>query len=373
MTPLRPGTHFAQHRIVRLVATGAVAEVYEVIAPDGVRKALKILRGDRALLAKSQARFVQEAEAIAMIDHVHIVRFLDAGVEDGRVWMLLELVEGPDLRVLVRDAGGSLPVERVVSLVRQACEGVAAAHAREILHRDLKPENILVGPNDVAKVADFGSAKLAGWGVKTTKEQDLCSCLHASPEYIAQRRTEPRSDVYALGVILYETIAGVNPIAPSPMPAIEICRRQVTFEPAPLASVACRDVPGDLSGPRPARALSEAWPEDRDSARAGWRTRSRSCSTACRRRAAPPRAPCRGWASTRPSPGRSLRDARPTRAAGRSACPPPIPAGAARRAYERGASSQPRSLSSRRPRGAVFAATLRSPTVADPTRPPPPR
>ena len=165
------GTHFAGHVIVQLLGAGRIAEVYEVVAPDGARLALKVLKiDDTPLDAKPNARLGQEGEAIATIEHVNVVRFHDAGRDAGRVWILLELVHGPDLWQLVRDAGGTLPPARAVSLVRQVCEGVAAAHALGILHRDLTPGNILVAPGDLAKVADFGSAKLERGSVKTTSE-----------------------------------------------------------------------------------------------------------------------------------------------------------------------------------------------------------
>lgn len=240
------GTHFAGHVIVRLVGTGRVAEIYEVIAPDGRRRALKVFKHDAPLDAKPQARLGQEGEAVAIIEHVNVVRFFDAGVDHGRVWILLELVDGPDLRRLVDEAGGALPAERAVRIVRQACEGVAAAHQLGILHRDLSPENILVTADDLAKVADFGSAKLARHGVKTTSEQDIASSLYMAPEYMTSRVAEPRSDVYSMGLVLYEILAGAHPIAPRTATAMEICRRQLGHVPPPLAALG-RDVPGDLS------------------------------------------------------------------------------------------------------------------------------
>jgi serine/threonine protein kinase len=176
-------THFAKHVIVRLLGVGRTAEVYEVVAPDGEHRALKVSKPGLPLPSKPQIRLGQEGEAIASIEHVNVVRFYDAGVEDGRVWLLLELVVGPNLQQLVELCGGTLAVERAVSLVRQACEGVAAAHALGILHRDLKPENILVAAGDRALVADFGSAHVGTLGVKTTaREQDLSSSLYTAPE-----------------------------------------------------------------------------------------------------------------------------------------------------------------------------------------------
>ncbi len=145
MAIFQRGTHFGKHRIARLLGAGEVAEVYEVVAPDGARRALKLLKEDAALSSSLVARLSQEGEAIATIEHVNVVRFYDVGIDLGRVWILLELVEGPDLGQLARSAGGALPVEQAVSIVRQACEGVAAAHELGIVHRDLRPENILIG------------------------------------------------------------------------------------------------------------------------------------------------------------------------------------------------------------------------------------
>jgi eukaryotic-like serine/threonine-protein kinase len=248
MARFQPGTHVANHTIVRLIGLGYVAEVYEVIAPDAARRAMKLLKADAPLASKLPARLGQEIEAISMIDHVNVVRLHGSGVDDlDRVWMLLELVEGPDLRRLVREAGGRLPVERAVRIVRQACEGLAAAHALGILHRDLKPENLLVGPGDLCKLADFGSAKLAMWGgVQTTREQHLTSGLYMAPEQVLGKGADPRSDVYALALVLYEIIAGAHAIAPRPASTRELCHLQLTVVPPPLGSLGL-GVPGDLS------------------------------------------------------------------------------------------------------------------------------
>ena len=241
------GTHFAKHVIVRLLGTGRMAEVYEVVAPDGQHRALKVIKSGVPLPSKPQARLGQEGEAVASIEHVNVVRFYDAGVEDGRVWLLLELVLGPNLRQLVQQAGGTLPVERAVSIVRQACEGVAAAHALGILHRDLKPENILVAAGDRALVADFGSASVGALGVKTTaSEQDLTSSLYTAPECMLKHPAEERSDVYTMAVVLYEAIAGVHPMAPGPMTVLALVARHLTYDPPPLDTLG-RDVPFDVS------------------------------------------------------------------------------------------------------------------------------
>jgi serine/threonine-protein kinase len=246
MTIFQPGTCVGRHRILRLIGSGRVADVYEVIAPDHRRRALKIIKEGLDKPAKKLARFGQEGEAFASIDHLNVVRFFDADIAEGRMWILLELVEGPDLRRLVDAAGGALPVERAVRIVRGACEGVDAAHQLGILHRDLCPENILVAADDVAKVADFGSAKPETYGVKTTNEKDVLSSLYMAPEFMTSRVAEARSDVYSMGLLLYEIIAGAHPISSRSANVMEIVRRQLDYVPPPLASLG-RDVPGDLS------------------------------------------------------------------------------------------------------------------------------
>ncbi len=242
------GTHFGKHQIVRLLGAGQVAEVYEESsrrAGRGGRSSCsrRTRRSRRALVA----RLSQEGDVIATIEHVNVVRYYDVGIEQGRVWLLLELVEGPDLGQLARSAGGALPVEQAVSIVRQACEGVAAAHALRIFHRDLRPENILVTPDDGAKVADFGSAKLAGWGVKTSRELDLSASLYAAPEYVKDGKATDRSDVYAMGCVLYEVLAGAHVRIPRAATPLELFERQRFFADPPRLDTLRRDVPGDLA------------------------------------------------------------------------------------------------------------------------------
>jgi serine/threonine-protein kinase len=245
-----PGARIAGYTLRRFIGEGRHAEVYEATSPEGARRALKIAREAQPLSAKPQARLGQEAEAIATIEHVNVVRFYDTSVFEGRVWIAMELVDGCNLRELVRNAGGSLDVERAVSLIRQACEGVAAAHKKGIIHRDLRPENILVtGTTELVKVADFSRARFSGWGVQTTNEQDAASSLYAAPEYLRRCGHTDRVDAYAIGLILYEISTGSYPIAPSNATAFVVCERQLNYDPPPLSAVmpAEREFPGDLS------------------------------------------------------------------------------------------------------------------------------
>ena len=246
MGTFQRGDRFAGHEIVRLLGAGRTTEVYEVIGPDGRHRALKVSKRALPLSSKSQARLGQEGEVIAMIEHLNVVGFYGAGIEDGRVWILLELVEGTDLRAILREAGRALPAARAVRLIRQAAEGLAVAHTLKIIHRALKPENILVAGSDLVKVSNFRAAKIEDWGLKTTTEQAVRSSLYTAPEYMVSKVAGPWSDVYSLAIMLYELAAGVHPIQPGPASLPEICMGQMTYDPPPLAALG-RNLPGDLS------------------------------------------------------------------------------------------------------------------------------
>ena len=241
----QPGEMCGGCEIVGLLGSGGFAQVYEVIDPTGARRALKVLDTDAEARPKLRARLAQEGAALTMIEHVNVVRLYDAGFHEDRIYLVLELIRGKSLREAMRAEGGGPPPETLVRWLRQACDGVGEAHRMGVFHRDLKPENILVAPHDLVKVIDFGIAKFTSWGVKTTHEQRLGTALYMSPEHIQGRTPDARMDVYALGLVLYEMLAGEHPIVSGPATPIEICARQLNFRPPPLASVA-PEVPPEL-------------------------------------------------------------------------------------------------------------------------------
>ena len=248
MAIVKPGSTWAGFEIVRLLGAGGFAEVYEVRDRTGARRALKVLDAPADLASKLQARLAQEGEALAMIEHTNVLRFYDAGIQDDRVWLLLELVEGISLREIEDAYAGRPPLENVLRWTRQACEGLAAAHALGVIHRDVKPENILVTSADVVKVIDFGLAKLTGWGVKTTHQHLMGTAFYMAPEYLRSKPVDLRMDVYAMGLVLYEALAGTHPILllGGPMTMIAVCGRQLTYTPPPLVTLV-PEVPGELS------------------------------------------------------------------------------------------------------------------------------
>jgi serine/threonine-protein kinase len=233
-TVFQPGERCAEHEIVRLVGAGGFAQVYEARSPSGARVALKALATSVEARPKLRARLAQEGAALSMICHPHVVRLLGSGFHGDHVFLLLELVEGRNLRLAARTQG----VATIVRWLREAAEGVAEAHRQGIVHRDLKPENLLVTREGLLKVIDFGIAKLSSLGVRTSAEQRLGTALYMAPEQIQGAATDPRMDVYALGLVLYEALTGVHPIITGAASVFEVCACQLHRVPRPFAEAA---------------------------------------------------------------------------------------------------------------------------------------
>ncbi len=181
--------------------------------------ALKVARDDVELDKETQARFLREARAVRALESRHVTRIFEVGqLEDGRPYMAMELLEGYDLADLI--ARGPLDPARAIALIQQACDALAEAHAHGIVHRDLKPSNLMVArtddaPEPILKVLDFGIAK-APHGLEiaslTQSAVILGTPAYMSPEQMrSARRVDARSDIWALGVVLYELVEGHRP------------------------------------------------------------------------------------------------------------------------------------------------------------------
>ncbi|GEM_PF-361408 len=214
--PLTPGTVLAdRYRIHDLVGRGGMGAVYraEHLAL-GNTVAVKVLRTSHGARDDIVRRFQREAVAASHIRHPGIVEVTDFGrTPDGRFYLAMEMVEGETLaRRLARL--GPLPPGEAMSLVRELARALAAAHAHGIYHRDIKPENVLLGRDGTAKLADFGIARLAE-GPRDARETAAGLIFgtphYMSPEQAAGQRQDGRSDVYALGVLLFELLTGAPP------------------------------------------------------------------------------------------------------------------------------------------------------------------
>ena len=232
-----------RYRIERKVGTGGMGTVYGAIDLTTDRPvALKVLDRKKDVPALEQ-RFAREIAAVKRLRSPHAVRLLDAGrLADGSHYMAMELLDGADLQQILSQSG-SIEVERAVRLVMQACSALAEAHALGIVHRDLKPANLFVtrlgDGSECLKVLDFGISKLpqatmdemALTGTGTV----LGSPVYMSPEQMTSSRSvDARSDIWALGIVLYQCLSGGFPYDADGLP--ELCARVLTDEPLALSA-----------------------------------------------------------------------------------------------------------------------------------------
>ncbi|MEL7644816.1 MAG: protein kinase [Anaerolineaceae bacterium] len=210
MTP--PGILNDRYQLVESLGTGGMALVYK--AKDLMLEryvAVKLLREDFSVDAAFRERFRQEAKAAANLSHPNIVTVHDFGLDQRHLFIVMELVPGTDLKTRIREKG-RFEVQEALDLMVQACQGVGYAHRAGLVHCDIKPHNILVSLDGRVKVTDFGIARaLATISPEERSDVVWGSPLYFSPEQAAGLPPSPASDVYSLGVILYEMLTGQLP------------------------------------------------------------------------------------------------------------------------------------------------------------------
>jgi eukaryotic-like serine/threonine-protein kinase len=230
------------YRIERLLGEGGMGKVYEAEERlSGRRVALKVLRPELARSEPARRLFENEMSILARLDHPNVVRCLACAEIDGELVMALELLEGRTLRQLLA-TDDALDWQRALSIVQQVASALRAAHEHEppIVHRDLKPENVMILADGTIKVTDFGIAKvLAALGSATT--HSVGTLQYMSPEQIDASPIDARSDLYALGLVLYELLTGRPPFeSSSPR---ELLNMQCTKTPPPLPESVRRALP----------------------------------------------------------------------------------------------------------------------------------
>ena len=195
--------------ILSMLGQGAMGEVYLARDPALDREvALKTIRLGSAFGAEATARFEREARAAGSLNHPNVVTVFEFGEDQGTYFLAMERVEGEDLDALIRSR--QVPQAELLDLLAQACEGLGYAHERGIVHRDIKPANILVGRSGkrrVAKLMDFGLA-LVGHSDLTQEGNWMGTVNYMAPEYLDSGKAGPASDLFAMGVILYEILSG---------------------------------------------------------------------------------------------------------------------------------------------------------------------
>ncbi len=213
MPTLHEGDEFAGHRILGIAGRGGMGVVYRALQLDLDRPvALKLIAPQLAEDPDFRDRFVRESRAAASIDHPNVIPIYYTGESDeGALYIAMRYVEGSDLRTLVR-AEGRLDPARAAQIVAQVASALDAAHARGIVHRDVKPANVLLGANDHAYLTDFGLTKRVTSHTGSTRDGGWVGTLgYVAPEQIRGERLDARADVYALGCVLYHSLAGVPP------------------------------------------------------------------------------------------------------------------------------------------------------------------
>jgi dienelactone hydrolase/tRNA A-37 threonylcarbamoyl transferase component Bud32 len=254
------GKTISHYRITNEIGRGGMGDVY--LAEDtrlGRQVALKFLPPELARDPDAKARFTHEARAASALEHPNVCSVYDIGEDaEGHMYMVMPHYEGSTLKEIMSRggitealpgggaarAGSPLPVADAVAISTQVAEGLTAAHAKGIVHRDIKPANIFITKNNTVKILDFGIAKLAGSQTKLTKTgSTVGTAAYMSPEQAMGKEVDQRTDIWSLGVILYEMLAGSLPFRGDYEQALVYSI--LNEEPPPLAT-ARGDVPGPL-------------------------------------------------------------------------------------------------------------------------------
>jgi len=233
------GQTISHYRILEKLGEGGMGEVY--LAEDTKlhrRVALKLLPAYLTRNAEARARFEREAQAEAALSHPNIVIIHDTGDLDGQVYIVMEYVEGKSLRELMDQR--ELSLEQVIEIALQICEGLKKAHQAGIVHRDIKPENIMIDRDGRVKILDFGLAMLKGTSRLTREIAVMGTIYYISPEQGLGEPIDHRTDIWSLGVMLYEMVADRLPFSGDAIPY-----QILNEEPPPLSS-ARYEVPEEL-------------------------------------------------------------------------------------------------------------------------------
>ena len=260
--PVERGSSLGPYQIQFRLGGGGMGEVWRALdTRSGREVAIKVISqqavGDPDLLS----RFVSEAKAASGLHHPNILAVHEVGESPAGPYIVMEYVDGGTVRSLLND--GRLPVAQAVDIAMQAADGVASAHHAGIVHRDLKPDNLMITSGGVVKILDFGLARSlrpedAADGGRTAAGMIVGTAAYVSPEQLRGEKATERSDVFALGVVLFEMTTGENPFQRSN--PIEMFSAILRDDPPPLTERA-PDAPEDLS--RTVRRALAKKPQDR--------------------------------------------------------------------------------------------------------------
>lgn len=221
-----------RYEIIKKVGNGGMATVYK--ATDLVLKryvAVKILRDEFTTDEEFIKRFETEAQSAAKLVHPNIVSIFDVGIDNGIYYIVMELIQGKTLKEIILEERGPLPWKWSVNVAIQIASALEMAHKNNIIHRDIKPHNIIITEDGIAKVTDFGIAKAVSNSTITAFGKTIGSVHYFSPEHARGGYTDAKSDLYSLGVVLYEMVTGKVPFdADTP---VSVALKHMQEEPIP--------------------------------------------------------------------------------------------------------------------------------------------
>ena len=255
--PLGSGSQLGPYKILEPLGTGGMGEVYRARdTRHGRTVAIKLLAADIVADAERRDRFLRDARAAAALSHPNIAALYEIGDDEGRLFLAFEFVPGATLKTAI--AGRALNPRRAVDLGIQIADALADAHAAGVVHRDIRPDNIIVTPKGSAKILDFGLAAwtLGGAERKTAATLETEATLetagvgatrgsipYLSPEQALGQRVDDRTDIFSLGIVLFEMLTGRLPFNASAPAALA---RQIAQAPAPAVSALNPAVPREL-------------------------------------------------------------------------------------------------------------------------------
>ncbi len=238
--PLSPGENVGPYRIIEQLGQGGMATVFKAYHPALDRYvAIKVLHPAFKEDPNFLARFQREARIVAKLEHSHIVPVYDFSEHKGMAYLVMRYVEGKTLKAHL--TGEPLPPERILEILKPVAEALAYAHEQGVLHRDIKPSNVILTPEGGVFLTDFGLARMAQSG-ESTLSQDMMigTPQYMSPEQAKGEKVDERTDIYSLGVVLFEMLTGRVPFsADTPYAIIH----DHIYTPLPLPTTIKPDIP----------------------------------------------------------------------------------------------------------------------------------
>lgn len=218
-----------RYMITEVIGVGGMAYVYKAFDKVCNRVvAVKILKDEFMSDAQFRRRFTNESKAITMLSHGNIVDVYDVSLEGDALYIVMEYIDGITLKEYMEKKGALSSVE-AIHFIRQILKGLAHAHERGIVHRDIKPHNIILLKDGTIKITDFGIARLTKFDTQTISDMTIGSVHYISPEQASGDRTDERSDIYSVGIILYEMLTGRLPFEADT--AVAVALKQVQAQP----------------------------------------------------------------------------------------------------------------------------------------------